>query len=82
MPGYTNSDKEALITKVCDIADKIHEKLETDEMILPTITDVLKVHRLVSTVKSNYSQKFKHILNNIFIFKNNLPVHCLIFDFL
>jgi hypothetical protein len=67
MPGYTNSDKEALITKVCDIADKIHEKLETDEMILPTITDVLKVHRLVSTVKSNYSQKFKHILNNIFI---------------
>lgn len=67
MPGYTNSDKEALITKVCDIADKIHEKLETDEMVLPTIADVLKVHRLVSTVKSNYSQKFRNILNNIFI---------------
>ena len=67
MPGYTSLDKENLIVKMGELTEKIHNILERDDMVLPTVSEVLQIYRFVLTVKSPHSARIKNILSNIFV---------------
>lgn len=67
MPGYTSLDKENLIEKMGKLADCINNNLEKDEMVLPTVSEVMQIYRFALTTRSPHSLRIKNILNNIFI---------------
>ena len=69
MPGYTSFDKQILTNKIGEIADKVQDMLNKDNMELPTISDVSKMYKFISTTNSEHTSKIKEIFNNIFVHK-------------